>query len=60
MRKVCKNCRRIYEGEVCPNCNSKESFDEWKGRVVIFDSEQSELAKHLVIKKSGEYAIKTK
>ncbi len=60
MRKVCKNCRRIYEGEACPSCNSKESLEEWKGRVVVFEPEQSELAKHLQIKKPGEYAIRTK
>jgi len=57
-QKACKMCRRIYEGERCPNCDSKESTDSFKGRVVVLNSEKSELAKNLKISKNGEYAVK--
>ena len=56
--KACKNCRRIYEGDICPNCERKEISNTFKGKVEIIDAEKSELAKHLKINKNGLYAIK--
>jgi len=59
-RRACKICKRIYEGDRCPECGSQEYSEDFKGRVMIFDSEKSEVANKLKIKKSGLYAIKTK
>lgn len=59
-RKVCKHCNRIYEGEKCPDCGSQEYGEEIKGKVIIIDAENSEIAKKLNLKKKGEYAIKSK
>jgi len=59
-RRACKICKRIYEGDRCPECGSQEYSEDFKGRVMIFDSEKSEVAGKLKIKKSGLYAIKTK
>ncbi len=56
--KACKNCKRIYEGDTCPNCERKETSDTFKGKVEIVNAEKSELAKHLKINKNGLYAIK--
>ncbi len=56
--KACKNCRLIYEGEKCPNCDSKDSSETWKGIVEITSPENSEIAKSLKINKKGTYAIK--
>lgn len=56
--KVCKNCKLIYKGELCPNCGKKETSDGFKGKVEIIDSEKSELAKQLKINKNGIYAIR--
>ena len=58
--KACKNCNLIYEGERCPNCGSQESTEEIKGRLVILDENNSEIAKNLKITKKGMYAIKSK
>ena len=58
--KACKICKRIYEGDKCPKCESKESTEGWKGRVVILNAEESEVAKKMKIKEKGTYAIKTK
>jgi DNA-directed RNA polymerase subunit E" len=56
--KVCKNCKRIYEGDQCPNCQSRETVSAFKGKMIILNPEQSEIAKNLSIKQKGNYAIK--
>lgn len=56
--KACKNCKRIYEGDVCPNCGNSATSDSFKGKVEIFNPEGSEIAKNLKINKKGIYAIK--
>lgn len=58
--KACKICQRIFEGEKCPNCDSKEFTETIKGRIFILNPEKSELAKELNIKGKGEFAIKAK
>ena len=56
--KACKNCKRIYEGDVCPVCDRKEVSENFKGKVEIISPEKSELAKELKVTKEGTYAIK--
>jgi len=59
--KACKICNQIYEsGEKCPVCESKESTDTFKGRIVIMNPEKSEIAGKLNLKKKGNFAIKTR
>ncbi len=58
--KACKNCKTIYSGDKCPKCESKESTESWKGRVIITNVEESEIAKKMKIKEKGAYAVKTK
>lgn len=59
--KACKICKRIYEtGDKCPRCDSKESTESFKGRVIVLDAEKSEIAKKLNIKDKGNFAIKTR
>ena len=58
-QKACKKCKTIYTGTKCPKCGSEESNDAFKGRVSIFNPEESEVAKNLNIKEKGEYAIKS-
>ncbi|PIN92898.1 hypothetical protein COU61_01170 [Candidatus Pacearchaeota archaeon CG10_big_fil_rev_8_21_14_0_10_35_13] len=59
-KKACKNCKKIYEGDKCPECASHESVVDFKGKVIIFDPENSEVAKNLKITKKGDYAIKVR
>tara|TARA_Y100000296_G_scaffold85532_1_gene121802 strand:+ start:1123 stop:1311 length:189 start_codon:yes stop_codon:yes gene_type:complete len=59
-QKACKICNRIYEGEKCSSCDSKESTESFKGRIIVLDSEKSEIAKKLNIKEKGNFAIKTR
>ena len=59
--KACKICNTIFEsGEKCPKCESKESTEAYKGRVVILDPEKSEIAQKLNLKNKGNFAIKTR
>ena len=59
--KACKICNKIYEtGDKCPICDAKESTESFKGRVIVLDSEKSEIAKKLNIKDKGNFAIKTR
>jgi len=58
--KACLSCRIIFEGEKCPICSETSTTDSFKGRVYIFDSENSKVAKNMKIKQNGEFAIKTK
>ena len=37
----------IYDsGNRCPNCGSEEHSDNFKGKVVVLNTEQSEIAKN--------------
>ncbi len=59
--KACKICKTIFEtGEKCPKCESKESTESFKGRVVVLNPEKSEIAKKLNLKEKGNFAIKTR
>lgn len=59
-QKACKICNRIYDGEKCSECDSKEFTDNFKGRIIVLDPEKSEIAKKIKIKSKGNFAIKTK
>jgi len=59
-QKACKICHTIYEGEKCPKCESKESTDSFKGRIVLLNPEKSEIAPKLKLKDKGNFAIKTR
>ncbi|OIO41157.1 DNA-directed RNA polymerase subunit E'' [Candidatus Pacearchaeota archaeon CG_4_9_14_3_um_filter_31_7] len=60
MRKICKKCKLIFKGTECPICHSTNLADGFRGKIIIIDPENSELAKKLNIKQKGEYAIKIK
>ena len=57
--KACKNCKTIYTGAKCPRCGSEEGNEGFKGKVVVLDSENSQIAKNLKLKEKGTYAIKS-
>jgi DNA-directed RNA polymerase subunit E" len=58
--KACKNCRMISAGPVCPNCKSTNLSDDWTGLVIVIDPNNSEIAKKMVIKIPGKYAIRVR
>jgi len=59
--KACKICSTIFfEGDKCPQCGSKEVTEGFKGRMIVFNPEKSELATKLNLKNKGNFAIKTR
>lgn len=58
--KVCKECGFLNDLKVkeCTNCSSNQFLDKYKGRVIVFDSDSSEVAKRLEISANGKYALK--
>lgn len=60
-RKACKQCKIFVDkGDECPECHTSDLTTNWKGRMIIIDAENSEIAKKVGVKKAGEYAIKTR
>jgi len=59
-QKACKICSAIYEGDKCPKCDSKESTESFKGKIIVMNPEKSEIAKKLNLKDKGAFAIKTR
>jgi len=57
-KKVCKSCGYFTDENVCPLCSSNSFADKFKGKVVIFDKNDSIVAKKLEIKNNGMFAIK--
>lgn len=58
--KACKICKNIFDGEKCTKCGSKETIENFKGRIVVLNPEKSEIAQNLKIKDKGNFAIKTR
>ena len=58
--KACKICSTIHEEEKCPKCESKESTESFKGRIILLNPEKSEIAQKLNLKEKGNFAIKTR
>ena len=58
-RKVCRKCKIFVDKDKCPVCNESDFTEIWKGRIIILNSEKSEVAKKINVNVNGEYAIKT-
>ena len=57
-KQACKHCKYFYEGQECPVCRSTNTVTNWKGRIHIISSQNSDIAKKIGAEKDGEYAIK--
>ncbi len=58
--KACANCHFITKENVCPKCRSTTFSEDWGGIVVVFDPENSAIAKAMKIKDKGRYALKVR
>jgi DNA-directed RNA polymerase subunit E" len=56
--KVCKHCKIFVEGGQCPLCKGTNFSSSIKGRIIVIDPVNSEIAKKMGITAKGEYAIK--
>jgi len=58
--KSCINCHSITKENVCPKCRSTSFSEDFSGLVVMFDPENSVIAKAMNIKEKGRYALKVR
>lgn len=58
--KACTTCHLIVTGNVCPRCKTSTLSDDFSGLIIIFDPEESAIAKVINIEKKGRYALKVR
>jgi DNA-directed RNA polymerase subunit E" len=58
--KACTNCHFITKENVCPKCRSTSQSEDFGGLVIMFDPENSAIAKTMNIKEKGCYALKVR
>ena len=58
--KACTNCHFITKENVCAKCKSTNLSEDYSGIVVMFDPENSSIAKTMKIKEKGRYALKVR
>ncbi len=57
-KNACKRCKFLYDGEECPACKTAQPVQNWKGRIAVIDTKNSDIAKKIGAEQEGEYAIK--
>jgi DNA-directed RNA polymerase subunit E" len=58
VKQACKLCKRLTLKDACQNHQDAKLTPNWKGRIIILDPVQSDLAKKLGITEAGEYAMR--
>jgi DNA-directed RNA polymerase subunit E" len=58
--KACSTCHCITKENTCPKCKTPSLSDDFGGLVIIFDPENSAIAKAMNIKEKGRYALKVR
>lgn len=58
--KACISCHFIGKENVCPKCKSTSFSEDYGGLVVMFDPDNSVIAKAMNIKEKGRYALKVR
>ncbi len=57
-KKVCKNCKIVVDGPVCPLCKKNSFTTNFQGQINVLDANKSFIAKKIEVKSKGDYAIK--
>ena len=58
--KACTNCHFMTKENVCPKCRSTSFSEDYSGLVIMFDPDNSAIAKAMNIKEKGRYALKVR
>jgi DNA-directed RNA polymerase subunit E" len=58
--KACSTCHFITKENICPKCKTSSLSDDYSGIVIVFDPENSAIAKAMNIKDKGRYALKVR
>ncbi|MDH5482549.1 MAG: hypothetical protein OEY22_06715 [Candidatus Bathyarchaeota archaeon] len=59
-KKACSSCHFITRESMCPKCKTSALSDDFSGLVIVFDPENSAIAKVMSIKEKGHYALKVR
>ena len=57
-KKICKICRRVVEGDMCPICKKNSFTNTFQGQINVLDANKSFIAKKMDISVKGDYAMK--
>jgi len=55
---MCPKCKRLLSTSSCPIHKDAKLQESWKGRIIVVEPDNSELAKKINISEAGEYALK--
>lgn len=58
--KACPICHIVTSGNTCPKCKTTELSDDFSGIVIIFDPDNSAIARAMNIREKGRYALKVR
>ncbi len=58
--KACTTCHLITRENTCPKCKTATLSDDFSGLIMIFEHEDSAIAKAVGIKEKGRYALKVR
>ena len=58
--KACTNCHYITKDNVCQKCRTSSLSEDFSGLVIVFDPEDSAIAKAMNVKEKGRYALKVR
>jgi DNA-directed RNA polymerase subunit E" len=58
--KACGNCHFLTKENVCPKCRSTSLSEDFGGLVIVFNVEESAIAKAMKVKAKGRYALKVR
>jgi DNA-directed RNA polymerase subunit E" len=59
-KKACRECHLISRGNVCPKCKASNLSDDFAGLLIIFDPDNSEIARRVDAKEKGRYALRVR
>jgi DNA-directed RNA polymerase subunit E" len=58
--RACTTCHSLTKESVCPRCKTPTLSDDYSGLVIVFDPDNSAIAKAMNIKEKGRYALKVR
>ena len=58
--KACSSCHFLTKESMCPKCRTSSLSDDFSGLVIVFEPENSAIAKTMNIKEKGRYALKVR
>lgn len=58
--RACKSCHLITRKEYCPKCKTHSLSEDFTGKVIILDPQNSQIAKRLNFDVAGMYALRVR